>query len=442
MTAPSLQDGIDRAGSPVKLLWKTAAVPWMPPVIEPEYSGWRTEQAAWGSSVALMDLSYHMWDTFIAGVDATRMLSEVSANDFDSFAIDQAKQFVAVTEDGLLVGDGILLRRRADEYVLTGRPTAQMWVTYHAEHGGYDVELSSDPDCWRDRDHIPAFFRYQLQGPRALDLVQTAFGEVPRTAFFHTTPMVWQGLSFRALRHGMAGRPGFELIGEYADHKTVKEALLLAGEPLGLQCVGALAYPTAQAESGWVPAPQPAIYTDPRLKGYRSWLSLFTPDGQQPLHGSFYSENIEDYYVSPYELGYGRSISLTHDFIGRDALAAAQNQPHRTKVTVLLDPDDVRQTLGADHGIVINTARHRVEAGNRTVGMTQFCASNDPIGTVLALALVERESAAAGTAVSVVWGNHPGPEATLGQTVDLPRIRGVVHPAPYNEYARTGYRAD
>ncbi|ADI11711.1 hypothetical protein SBI_08593 [Streptomyces bingchenggensis BCW-1] len=39
VTAPSLQDGIDQAGSPVKLLWKPEPTPWTPEVIEPEYAG-------------------------------------------------------------------------------------------------------------------------------------------------------------------------------------------------------------------------------------------------------------------------------------------------------------------------------------------------------------------------------------------------------------------
>ena len=34
MAAPSLQDGIERAGSPVALLWKPGAAPWLPEVIE------------------------------------------------------------------------------------------------------------------------------------------------------------------------------------------------------------------------------------------------------------------------------------------------------------------------------------------------------------------------------------------------------------------------
>ena len=80
MAAPSLQDGIDQAGSAVKLLWQPNAEPWLPEFIEPEYAGWRQEQAAWHSTVSISDLSHHMFDTVIAGPDATRLLAEVSAN--------------------------------------------------------------------------------------------------------------------------------------------------------------------------------------------------------------------------------------------------------------------------------------------------------------------------------------------------------------------------
>ena len=96
MAAPSLQDGIDQAGSPVGLLWRVNPAPWNPENIEPEYAGWRQEQHAWHTGVSLSDLSHHMFDTVIEGPDATRLLAAVSANNYESFAVGQAKQFVPV----------------------------------------------------------------------------------------------------------------------------------------------------------------------------------------------------------------------------------------------------------------------------------------------------------------------------------------------------------
>src|SRR4051794_26467826 len=122
---PSLQQGIDQAGSPIKLLWKPEAEPWKPPVIPDEFVGWQVEQGAHLSGVALSDLSHHMRDLFIDGPDATRLLSDYSANNYESFEINQAKQFVPVTEHGDIVQDGILMRIRRDSYTLTGPPASQ-----------------------------------------------------------------------------------------------------------------------------------------------------------------------------------------------------------------------------------------------------------------------------------------------------------------------------
>ena len=141
-----------------------------------------------------------------------------------------------------------------------------------------------------------------------------------------------------------------------------------AGEPSGLVHVGGLAYSTNGIESGWIPTPTVGIFTAPELEEYRRSISLFSYEGQKPLHGSFFSENIEDYYTSPFELGYGKSIAFNHDFIGRKALEAAQDRVRRTKVTLVVDPEDARKVFGANPDFFLTYGRYRVEAGSALVG--------------------------------------------------------------------------
>ena len=175
----------------------------------------------------------------------------------------------------------------------------------------------------------------------------------------------------------------------------VKDTLLTVGAKFGIVHVGALAYASASVESGWIPSPVPAIYTDPELADYRTSLPLFGIEGKRPLNGSFYSDNIEDYYVSPWELGYGRSISFNHDFIGRDALMKAKETAPRTKVTLVLEPDDAAVVVDG-HGYYLTYARHRVElaGGNGDlIGLTHQTATFDTAGTVLALTLINKEHA-------------------------------------------------
>jgi vanillate/3-O-methylgallate O-demethylase len=442
MTTPSLQDGIDRAGSPVKLLWKPNAQPFKVPVVPPEFAGWREEQGAWHHGPTLSDLSHHMSDMFMEGPDCTRLLQAVSANDYENFAVGQAKQFIPVTANGDIVTDGILMRDATEKYSLSGVPAAQSWVKYHGEKGGYDVRCTIDPDSGTRKSGDPVLFRFQLQGPRALELVERVFGgPLPKTKFFHSTPVTLGGRTFRALRHGMLGQAGYEFIGAFADGEFVKDALLTAGKEFGLACIGGLAYATNGIESGWIPTPTPGIYVAPELAEYRRWLSLYSFEGQKPLHGSFRSDNIEDYYVSPYELGYGKSISFNHDFIGREALERARDRVKRSKVTLVFNAAEVHGVFGKEPDYTLSYARYRVECGSGLAGMTFYSAYIHPQGTILALALVESQYATPGTDVTVAWGEDLGSGAT-NSSANYKHFRATVQPAPYNEFARTHYRSN
>jgi vanillate/3-O-methylgallate O-demethylase len=442
VTTPSLQDGIDQAGSPVKLLWKPNSRPFKVPVVPAEFAGWRAEQGAWHHGPTLSDLSHHMSNMFMEGPECKRLLETVSANDYANFAVGQAKQFVPVTANGDIVTDGILMRDADEKYSLSGVPAAQNWVKYHAEKGGYNVRCTIDPDSGIRNSGDPVLFRYQIQGPRALELVERIFGgPLPKTKFFHSTPVALGGQTFRALRHGMLGQAGYEFIGAFADGEFVKDTLLNAGKEFGLARIGGLAYATNGIESGWIPTPTPGIYVAPELADYRRWLSLYSFEGQKPLHGSFMSENIEDYYVSPYELGYGKSISFNHEFVGREALEKARNLLRRTKVTLVFKADEVRNVFGDEPDYTLSYARYRVECGSSLAGLTFYCAYIHPQGTILGLALVEGQYAVPGTEVTVVWGEDPGPGA-IRTNVSYSRIRATVQPAPYNEFARTQYRSN
>ena len=56
------------------------------------------------------------------------------------------------------------------------------------------------------------------------------------------------------------------------------------------------------------------------MKKYREWLPAGGYEATGSIGGSFVSDNIEDYYLTPYELGYGPFVKFDHDFIGREAL--------------------------------------------------------------------------------------------------------------------------
>ena len=214
------------------------------------------------------------------------MLADHGANNFEKFAVGQAKQYVPVTRDGHIVTDGILAREAEHKYLLSGVPAAQHWVQYHAEKGGYDVCFATDPSsAFRPGGGDPRLFRYQIQGPLAQELVERVFGgPLPETKFFHSTPVTLDGRAFRRCATAWPGQAGYEFIGPWEHAAYVHEAFLKAGEPLGLVQVGALAYTTPSVESGWIPSPGARHLHRPGTGwSTAALLPLFGIEGKRPL---------------------------------------------------------------------------------------------------------------------------------------------------------------
>ena len=60
------------------------------------------------------------------------------------------------------------------------------------------------------------------------------------------------------------------------------------------------------------------------------------------------SDNIEDYYVTPFELGYDFYIGWKKDdFVGKAALEKMRDGPHRKKVTFEWNPEDVLKVIAS-----------------------------------------------------------------------------------------------
>ena len=341
----TLAQAIARVGDPVQLLRNLPTRAHTFPV-QPEFTNWRSEQRAWLDSCALLDQSHHMTDLFISGPDALRLLSDVGVNTFANFGVGRAKQFVAVNPQGQLIGDAILFHLEEELFDLVGHPFVLDWVQFHLERGSYDATTERDDNSAVRRDGPPRFYRYELQGPTSPALMEAVTGgPLPETKFFSMAEFTIAGHRVHGLRHGMAGQPGFELFGPWAEGDDVLQALLAAGTEHGLVRAGAKAYSTANLESAWVPAPFPAVLgDDPLLQAYREWLPLASVGS---LGGSNDPADPDGYALTPYDLGYGRTVKFDHDFIGREALERIAEGPHRTKVTLVWDADDVTAAIGS-----------------------------------------------------------------------------------------------
>ena len=457
MSNKSLEDLIQAAGNPVDMLRNSQTGPNVYPGVPPEFTNWRDEQQAWQKTCVLFNLSFHMADLEVEGPDALKLLSHLGINTFRNVSPERAKQFVPCSHDGHVIGDVILFNLAPNRFNLVGRVPALNWIQYHAATAGYDVKLELDERSAARKDPFNRkSYRFQIQGPNAMKVMEKVLGtRPPEVKFFHVRSLTIAGKKVDALRHGMAGQPGFELYGPCAEGEAVRQAIVTAGEEFGLRQVGGRAYSSNTLESGWIPSPLPAIYTGEKLKPYRQWLAATSYEGTGSLGGSFSSNNIEDYYLTPYELGYGPFVKFDHDFIGREALEKVANKPHRRKVTFAWNADDVAKAMrsmldpgGENYKYIdlplsnyASASYDRVTNAGKTVGISMFSGYSYNEKSMLSLGIVDPDIEI-GNEVTLVWGEEGG--GTKKTTVERHKpieIRAIVSPVPYSEVARKSYAA-
>ena len=455
----NLETVLKAAGNPVEMLRNAQIGAYVYPVVPSEFSNFRDEQIAWRNGAILFDQSHHMAEMLVEGPDAGKFLSYLTINTFKNFPVDRAKQMVPLSHSGHVIGDGILFRLAEESYLFVGRAPTVNWIEFQAKDGKWNVSLRRDdrsPSHPMGRPVTRHHYRFQIQGPRAKDVIQKLNGgPVPDIKFFFMGEINIGGRKVRALRHGMAGEPGLEIWGPYEEYLEVRDIILEAGKEFGLIPVGSRAYASNTLESGWIPSPLPAVYTDERMKSYREWLPANGYEATGSIAGSFVSSNIEDYYATPYELGYGPFVKFDHDFIGADDLKKNfADRPHRRKVTFAWHADDMAKIYAslfqpggdvykffdlpiANYGS--SSFDKVVDASGKVVGLSMFGGYSANERQALSLGFVD-PGIKEGDVLTLVWGEPGG--GTRKPTVERHKqldVRVKVSAVPYARDAREGY---
>lgn len=457
---PSLNDVIAQHRNPVQMLRNSKIGMYVYPVVAPEFQNWRNEQVAWRESAVLFDQSHHMDEVIVEGPQATEFLSHHGINSFKNFDLNRAKHFVPVTPNGHVIGDHIIFREREDKYILVGRAPTSNWLMFCAAWGKWNVRLRHDPRSPSRPEGervLREHYRFQIQGPDAPKVFEKMNGgPIPEIKFFHVDWINIGSKKVQALRHGMSGAPGLEVWGPYKDKDYVHSAILQAARDAGVNLVqcGSRAYSTNTLESGWIPSPLPGIYTgDGMLKDYRDWLGSDMYEAAGAIGGSFVSDNIEDYYVNPFELGYDFYIGWKKDdFVGKAALAQMKGRVNRKKVTFEWNAEDVVKVIASafvpgelpykwidfPQPNYASTSADMVMRDGRMVGMSMFNGYSYNERCMLSLGVVDQD-VQVGDVLTMKWGE---PETT-GKTSTEPHrqteIRVRVSPTPYAAEARENY---
>ncbi|MGY8788699.1 MAG: hypothetical protein ACKVKR_00080 [Pseudomonadales bacterium] len=454
--ATTLEQKIQQYSGPVEMMRNSQTGPYQFPITS-EFSNWRDEQFAWREGVALMDQSFHMTDLYVEGHDVMPFVSSLAINTFTNFGNNKAKQFITCAPNGYLIGDMIIFGLGEHLVNIVGRPPVANWVEFMAGKGDFNVK------CDRDERSLQSTkprknFRFELQGPKAWDLLKKLNGgPIDQLRFFQMGEIKIAERPYRSLRHGMGGAPGLEFWGPMEQYEEVKATILEAGKEFDLHQVGARAYSSACVDSGWLPSPLPAIYSGEEMREYREYLPATSFDGIAALGGSFVSENIEDYYFNPWDIDYGRLIRFDHDFVGRSALEEMSNRPHKKKVSLVINTEDVtniyssQMTPGQNGKAMEMPAAHYAAYPYDTilnkqgdmVGISTYSAFLAPDGAWVGLAIVDESQSTEGNELTIVWGEPDGGSnrPPVEKHVQM-ELRATVSGWPFSKVAQLGYRPE
>lgn len=395
----------------------------------PEYTDWLDESLSWKDTCSIGDWSF-LWQHRLSGPDVHRLLSETSVNSYSTFRVGQSKHAIHTNRDGKVIHEGIVTRYGDDDYVIHGR--GGFWVDYQRNRGDYDVTVTQDD-----------WFVFQIAGPNAVRVLDKlmAGNELRQTRYMHVSPLRIAGHDVWALRQGMSGEIGFELQGPREHGAAVHDAVMDAGQEFGIRRLGArvtminhleACYPTIATDY------IPAIF-DEDMAEYLEIFRSSMPAYAQPAYiaGSYDGREISEYYRSPIELGWARTVNVDHDFLGRDALAAEKAEPRRVIRTLGWDGDDVVAVFaslfrpGTDYPFMDMPRDQRgfmwadkVTAGDDVVGVATSRGYSYSFRRMLSLATIDVAHADIGTQLTVHWGTPDGPQKP---------IRATVAPAPYKQ---------
>ena len=113
------------------------------------------------------------------------------------------------------------------------------WLQFQAETGNFKVDTIRDdrsPSAPRGKAVTRRHYRFQIQGPNAWKVIEKLNGGpvAQEIKFFNWSHINLGGQKVKALRHGMAGAPGLEIWGPYADYEKVFNTIMEAGREFGI----------------------------------------------------------------------------------------------------------------------------------------------------------------------------------------------------------------
>jgi len=389
-----------------------------------EFSGWKTESLSWKTGCyihgGLSDTQFNF-----SGPDVVPFFESLCVNNFEKYSIGTMKHAIMCRPDGLIATHGILQRNGEDDIrFYAGGP----WPVFHALHSKMRIKVD-----------FPKCYLFQVAGPNSLQALERATDEnLGDIRFLRFRPAKIAGKNVEIGRIGMSGNLAYEVRGPIEEGAAVYDAIVKAGQGVGLQRLGWRTYLVNHVEGGfpqimWTFFPSMLEYP-----GFKDWIgSNFPP---YSITGSVDPADMRARMRTPSEVGWNSTVRLNHDFMGRAAIEKETTHPTRTVATLRWNPDDVvdiyrsllqpgeeYKTLDLPTAPAWSTtgwlahADHLLKSGKR-IGWSSGTIYSYYFREVISMACIDVEQAQIGNEVVVEWGDH-------GKRIK--QVRATVERFPY-----------
>lgn len=244
---------------------------------DPEYHAIR-------NGAGLIDVS-PLYKYDIQGPDAERLVDRLITRDATKCKVGQVLYAAWCDDDGKVLQDGCFQRLAKDRFRATAAEQTLAWFLLNAE--GMDVGIE---------DVSERYGALALQGPRSRDILQRVSSEdLTKLGFFRLKETELGGAPVTVSRTGYTGDLGYEIWVPVEHAETVWDALIAAGEGLGIEPAGMVALDRTRVEAGF-----PLIDVD-------FW------NAEKTL--------VEGQKSTPYEINMGWAVNLKKpSFVGKRAL--------------------------------------------------------------------------------------------------------------------------
>ena len=329
---------------------------WSMPV---RYTSDLAEHHAVRTTAGLFDIS-HMAEFTVDGPDAGAFLDFALAGRLSTMPIGKAKYSLVLAESGGIVDDVIVYHLADDSFLVIANAGNRDAV---AEAISERVErFGASGDALRVEDASDSFALLAVQGPQARAIVDATDGisalerSLDDVPYYAAVRGEFAGAALLIARTGYTGEDGYELLVPVTSAPALWDALIAAGEPLGLVPAGLAARDTLRLEAG------------------------------MPLYGHELSLDIV-----PAQAGLGRVVAREKDdFVGKAGLDAAGEVADAPVLVGLVA-----------EGRRAGRAGYAILSGDDTVGEITSGALSPTLGHPIAMAFVSPAVSAPGTELTI-----------------------------------------